>query len=152
MPKTIHAGRCRLAFFGLFPVILGIGLTWLYAYIFTIAGVYDNASAATQVGSALRHLAWPAESKVFNRCDGMAGGAAAPFAHPLPALPLQWRCILLPQKACTTSQSNFNYILSQAPWFRAPYPGQWGSPIFNTSGDGVAGSMQGNMPRLAQPA
>ncbi|KAI7844268.1 hypothetical protein COHA_002066 [Chlorella ohadii] len=76
---------CGLAFFGLFPVILGIGLTWLYAYIFTIAGVYDNASAATQ-------------------------------------------------KACTTSQSNFNYILSEAPWFRAPYPGQWGSPIFNTSG------------------
>lgn len=75
-----------------------------------------------------------------------------PTAHPMPALPLQWRHTLLPQKACTTSQSNFNYILSETPWFRAPYPGQWGSPIFNTSGDGVAGSMQGNMPRLAQPA
>jgi nucleobase transporter 1/2 len=57
----------------------------LYAYIFTVAGVYDNSSPETQ-------------------------------------------------KACTTSQSNFNYILSEAPWFRVPYPGQWGSPIFTTSG------------------
>lgn len=40
----------------------------------------------------------------------------------------------LAQKACTTSQSNFNYILSEAPWFRVPYPGQWGSPIFTTTG------------------
>lgn len=76
---------CGLAVFGLFPVILGIGVTWLYAYIFTVAGVYDSASPETQ-------------------------------------------------KACTTSQSNFNYILSEAPWFRVPYPGQWGSPIFTTSG------------------
>ena len=52
-----------------------------------------------------------------------------PPTHSLPAP-------LLPplQKACTTSQSNFNYIISTAPWVRVPYPGQWGSPIFSASG------------------
>ena len=39
-----------MAIFGLFPVLLGLGLTWLYAFIFTVAGVYDGASAETQVG------------------------------------------------------------------------------------------------------
>lgn len=74
-----------MAVFGLFPVLLGLGLTWLYAFVFTVSGVYDGASAETQ-------------------------------------------------KACTTSQSNFNYIISTAPWVRVPYPGQWGSPIFSASG------------------
>lgn len=40
---------CRVAVFGLFPVVLGLGLTWLYAFIFTAAGVYDGAAAETQV-------------------------------------------------------------------------------------------------------
>lgn len=44
---------CRWPVFGLFPVLLGLGLSWLYAYIFTVAGVYDNASADTQVRPAL---------------------------------------------------------------------------------------------------
>lgn len=53
----------RLAFFGLFPVVLGIGLTWLYAYIFTIAGVYDGASPETQARRALCMLgAAPADA------------------------------------------------------------------------------------------
>lgn len=115
----------RLSFFSLFPVVLGIGLTWLYAWIFTIAGVYDSASPETQV----------------------RGLSAAPWFAPLlllasvkhtPALPsCCCRCGCLVQKACTTSQSNFNYILSEAPWFRVPYPGQYGSPIFTTTGDHV---------------
>lgn len=74
----------RAPIFGLFPVVLGLGLTWLYAYIFTVAGVYDGASAETQA-------------------------------------------------ACTTSQSNFDYIISRAPWIRLPYPGQWGAPIMTWS-------------------
>jgi nucleobase transporter 1/2 len=74
-----------MAVFGLFPVVLGLGLTWLYAYIATVAGAYDNSPPETQ-------------------------------------------------KSCTTDQANFDYILSVAPWFRFPYPGQWGSPIFNASG------------------
>lgn len=55
-PASDHhcpAAARRLAFFGLFPVVLGIGLTWLYAYVFTVAGVYDNASPETQARRAL---------------------------------------------------------------------------------------------------
>lgn len=37
------------------------------------------------------------------------------------------------QQACTTDQSNFGNILSTAPWFRVPYPGQWGAPLFTGS-------------------
>ncbi|EFN51042.1 hypothetical protein CHLNCDRAFT_141545 [Chlorella variabilis] len=84
---AFHLRRVKifgLAVFGLFPVILGLGLTWLYAYIATVAGAYDNASPETQ-------------------------------------------------QACTTWQSNSDYILSVAPWFRVPYPGQWGSPIFTAT-------------------
>jgi hypothetical protein len=44
------ASACRMAVFGLFPVLLGLGLTWLYAFVFTVSGVYDGASAETQVG------------------------------------------------------------------------------------------------------
>ncbi|KAL4431929.1 hypothetical protein ABPG77_000196 [Micractinium sp. CCAP 211/92] len=85
---AFHMRRVRIfgwPVFGLFPVLLGLGLSWLYAYIFTVAGVYDNASADTQ-------------------------------------------------KACTTSQSNFDNIISEAPWIRFPYPGQWGAPIFTSAG------------------
>lgn len=39
---------CRFHLFALFPVVLGLGLTWLYAAIFTWAGVYDNSSPQTQ--------------------------------------------------------------------------------------------------------
>ncbi|KAL4459050.1 hypothetical protein ABPG75_013915 [Micractinium tetrahymenae] len=85
---AFHLRRVRIfgwPVFGLFPVLLGLGLTWLYAYIFTVAGVYDGTSPETQ-------------------------------------------------KACTTSQSNFDNIISEAPWIRVPYPGQWGSPIFTSAG------------------
>ncbi|KAL4853742.1 Nucleobase-ascorbate transporter 1 [Chlorella vulgaris] len=85
---AFHMKRVKifgLAVFALFPVILGLGLTWLYAYIATVAGAYDNSSEATQ-------------------------------------------------NSCTTHQSNFGNILSIAPWFRVPYPCQWGAPIFSATG------------------
>lgn len=44
--------------FALFPVILGLGLTWLYAYIATVAGAYDNSSEATQVGPPKTDSSW----------------------------------------------------------------------------------------------
>lgn len=60
----------RLAVFGLFPVILGLGLTWLYAYIATVAGAYDNASPETQVGGR-----W------------LGGGVPVPAGLACPAVP-----------------------------------------------------------------
>ena len=74
---------CRFRLFELFPVLLAIGLTWLYAYIVTIAGTYDNYSR---------------DSNFY--------------------------------KYCRTDQST---VLSDSPWFRWPYPGQWGGPIFTWS-------------------
>jgi hypothetical protein len=55
-------------------VLLGILLTWLIAWLLTIGGAYNSASAATQA-------------------------------------------------ACRTDQS---HVLHNSPWFRFPYPGQWG--------------------------
>jgi hypothetical protein len=46
-----HMRRIKIfgmAVFGLFPVVLGLGLTWLYAYIATVAGAYDNSPPETQ--------------------------------------------------------------------------------------------------------
>lgn len=37
-----------LPVFSLFPVLLGLGITWLYAFIMTEAGVYSNSSPSTQ--------------------------------------------------------------------------------------------------------
>jgi hypothetical protein len=40
------------------------------------------------------------------------------------ASPLQLSLVLpVKQKACRTDQSN---VLAHSPWFRFPYPGQWG--------------------------
>ncbi|GAB4815990.1 hypothetical protein N2152v2_003036 [Parachlorella kessleri] len=71
--------------FAMFPVILAIGITWLYAYIMTVAGVYDDSKPETQ-------------------------------------------------QSCTTWASNNGNVLSEASWFRVPYPGQWGAPIFTSTG------------------
>ena len=46
---------CSAPIFGLFPVILGLGLTWLYAYIATVAGAYDNSSPETQQSCTTSH-------------------------------------------------------------------------------------------------
>lgn len=118
-------------------------MTWLYAYIFTVAGVYDSASPETQVRAQwhssvvqLRHRdiwllpGWVACVWDVCRCSMCDQHTPLNPRHVAAAA-------LLLQKACTTSQSNFNYILSEAPWFRVPYPGQWGSPIFTTSGAGA---------------
>jgi hypothetical protein len=64
----------RLRIFELFPVLLGILLSWFIAWLLTISGVYNSAAPAVQA-------------------------------------------------ACRTDQSN---VLFNSPWFRFPYPGQWG--------------------------
>ena len=51
-------------FFELFPVVLGLGITWVYAVILTKAGVYDHsptltqASCRTDQSSALSQSKW----------------------------------------------------------------------------------------------
>ncbi|KAK9829197.1 hypothetical protein WJX72_004442 [[Myrmecia] bisecta] len=72
----------KMLAFQLFPVLLAILVTWIYAIIVTEAGAYDNSSAATQA-------------------------------------------------ACRTDQSD---VLRLSPWFRFPYPGQWGAPTFSWAG------------------
>ena len=34
------------------------------------------------------------------------------------------------QKACRTDQTD---VLARSPWFRVPYPGQWGRPVFTVA-------------------
>ena len=108
----------RLAVFALFPVVLGLGITWLYAYIFTVAGVYDSSSPQTQVRAAgrqaLRAAARRPPMPTWHRCR-----------HP--------RGITL-QAACTTS----NAIIDETPWIRLPYPGQWGAPIMSWQSEPAA--------------
>jgi hypothetical protein len=65
---------CRLRIFELFPVLLGILLSWFIAWLLTIGGVYNSSSADVQA-------------------------------------------------ACRTDQST---VLYNSPWFKFPYPGQWG--------------------------
>jgi hypothetical protein len=73
-PSFTLFSRCRLRIFELFPVLLGILLSWFIAWLLTIGGVYNAAAPAVQA-------------------------------------------------ACRTDQSN---VLFNSPWFRFPYPGQWG--------------------------
>lgn len=72
-------GCARLRLFELFPVLLGILLSWFIAWLLTIGGAYNSSPADVQA-------------------------------------------------ACRTDQSN---VLFNSPWFRFPYPGQWG-PIHIT--------------------
>ncbi|KAF8056380.1 NAT1 [Scenedesmus sp. PABB004] len=65
-------GRVRL--FELFPIVLGIAISWFVAWLLTITGVYDGAAPEVQA-------------------------------------------------ACRTDTSS---VLANSPWFRFPYPGQWG--------------------------
>lgn len=121
--------------FGLFPVLLGLGLTWLYAYIFTVAGVYDGASANTQARPQLAcarvlacgtsaPAAWGA-LRLRVRASMRSGQQHSRHPLPLhPRPPITTTSSYVLQKACTTSQSNFDNIISEAPWIRFPYPGQ----------------------------
>ncbi|KAM7055915.1 solute carrier family 23 member 1-like isoform 1-T1 [Acridotheres tristis] len=69
--------------FQIFPVLLGLSLSWLLCYVLTVTSVLPAAP------SAYGHLA---------RTDARGD------------------------------------VLSQAPWFRLPYPGQWGTPTVSLAG------------------
>lgn len=48
---------CRLRIFELFPVLLGIAVTWIIAAIITASGAYNNASASQQQYCKTNNLA-----------------------------------------------------------------------------------------------
>ena len=74
---------CSFRLFELFPVLLAIAVTWVYAIIVTEAGGYDG---------------YDEKSNFY--------------------------------QYCRTDQSS---VLRDSSWFRWPYPGQWGGPIFTWS-------------------
>uniref|UniRef100_A0A803VZX2 Solute carrier family 23 member 1 n=1 Tax=Ficedula albicollis TaxID=59894 RepID=A0A803VZX2_FICAL len=86
LPSYQRAEKCHFSpiyLFQIFPVLLGLSLSWLLCYVLTVASVLPAAPAA------YGHLA---------RTD--TRGA----------------------------------VLAQAPWFRLPYPGQWGRPTVSLAG------------------
>ncbi|KAJ8002893.1 hypothetical protein DPEC_G00163680 [Dallia pectoralis] len=86
--KKLHTSRIYI--FQILPVLLGITLSWLICYIFTIYNV-------------------------------------------LPSHPGQYGYL-----ARTDLKGD---VIDQAPWFRFPYPGQWGLPTVNLAG--VVGILAG---------
>ncbi|XP_038061414.1 solute carrier family 23 member 1-like [Patiria miniata] len=86
--RKCHLSRFKL--FKLFPIILGVAVSWLFCVIFTATDVFPD--------------------------DPNAYGYAA--------------------------RTDLNsMLLERAPWFRFPYPGQWGTPTVTLSG--VLGIMAG---------
>ncbi|KAM3926594.1 solute carrier family 23 member 1-like [Leptodactylus fuscus] len=80
----------RLYVFQIFPVLLGISISWLICYILTITNVFPSK---------------PEAYGYFARTDVKGN------------------------------------VLSRAPWFRFPYPGQWGMPTVSL--EGVFGILAG---------
>jgi len=70
---TITISGMRLPIFELFPILASIIVVWIYAYILTEAGVWEEDSI------------------------------------------------------CRT---DYRDVISDSPWFRVSYPGQWGAPVF----------------------
>ncbi|XP_019400699.1 PREDICTED: solute carrier family 23 member 1-like [Crocodylus porosus] len=86
LPAYQRAKKChfsRIYLFQIFPVLLGLSLTWLMCFVFTVTNVFPSNP------EAYGYLA---------RTDIKVG------------------------------------VLSQAPWFRFPYPGQWGVPTVSLAG------------------
>ncbi|KYO17514.1 solute carrier family 23 member 1 [Alligator mississippiensis] len=86
LPAYQRAKKCyfsRIYLFQIFPVLLGLSLTWLMCFVFTVTNVFPSNP------EAYGYLA---------RTD-IKGD-----------------------------------VLSQAPWFRFPYPGQWGVPTISLAG------------------
>ncbi|KFZ56979.1 Solute carrier family 23 member 1, partial [Antrostomus carolinensis] len=86
LPSYQRGKNCHLSpvyLFQIFPVLLGLSLSWLFCYVMTVTNV-------------------------------------------LPADPTAYGHL-----ARTDSRGD---VLSQAPWFRLPYPGQWGTPTVSLAG------------------
>ncbi|XP_074757556.1 solute carrier family 23 member 1-like isoform X1 [Athene noctua] len=86
LPSYQRGKKCHLSpvyLFQIFPVLLGLSLSWLLCYILTVTDVLPADP------TAYGHLA-----RTDTRGD----------------------------------------VLSQAPWFRLPYPGQWGVPTVSLAG------------------
>uniref|UniRef100_A0A8C9F1Y9 Solute carrier family 23 member 1 n=1 Tax=Pavo cristatus TaxID=9049 RepID=A0A8C9F1Y9_PAVCR len=86
LPSYQRGKKCHFSpiyIFQIFPVLLGLSLSWLLCYVLTVTDVLPMDP------SAYGHLA-----RTDTRGD----------------------------------------VLSQAPWFRLPYPGQWGMPTVSLAG------------------
>uniref|UniRef100_A0A8C5TXV3 Solute carrier family 23 member 1 n=1 Tax=Malurus cyaneus samueli TaxID=2593467 RepID=A0A8C5TXV3_9PASS len=86
LPSYQRGKKCHFSpvyLFQIFPVLLGLSLSWLLCYMLTVTGV-------------------------------------------LPADPTAYG-----HMARTDTRGD---VLSQAPWFRLPYPGQWGKPTVSLAG------------------
>ncbi|XP_072779389.1 solute carrier family 23 member 1 isoform X2 [Taeniopygia guttata] len=86
LPSYERGKKCHffpIYLFQIFPVLLGLSLSWLLCYVLTVTSVLPEAP------SAYGHLA-----RTDSRGD----------------------------------------VLSRAPWFRLPYPGQWGTPTVSLAG------------------
>uniref|UniRef100_A0A663MU18 Solute carrier family 23 member 1 n=1 Tax=Athene cunicularia TaxID=194338 RepID=A0A663MU18_ATHCN len=86
LPSYQRGKKCHLSpvyLFQIFPVLLGLSLSWLLCYVLTVTDVLPADP------TAYGHLA-----RTDTRGD----------------------------------------VLSQAPWFRLPYPGQWGVPTVSLAG------------------
>uniref|UniRef100_F6R532 Solute carrier family 23 member 1-like n=1 Tax=Monodelphis domestica TaxID=13616 RepID=F6R532_MONDO len=79
--KKCHVSKLYL--FQIFPVLLGLSISWILCYVLTVTNVFPSSP------SAYGYLA---------RTDTKGS------------------------------------VLSQAPWFRIPYPGQWGLPTISLAG------------------
>ncbi|XP_066175490.1 solute carrier family 23 member 1-like [Sylvia atricapilla] len=86
LPSYQKDKKCHFSpiyLFQIFPVLLGLSLSWLLCYVLTVTSV-------------------------------------------LPAAPTAYGHL-----ARTDTRGN---VLAQAPWFRLPYPGQWGTPTVSLAG------------------
>ncbi|XP_021269471.1 solute carrier family 23 member 1-like isoform X2 [Numida meleagris] len=86
LPSYQRGKKCHFSpiyLFQIFPVLLGLSLSWLFCYVLTVTDVLPMDP------TAYGHLA-----RTDTRGD----------------------------------------VLSQAPWFRLPYPGQWGMPTVSLAG------------------
>ncbi|XP_063252289.1 solute carrier family 23 member 1-like isoform X2 [Prinia subflava] len=86
LPSYQRGKKCHLSpiyLFQIFPVLLGLSLSWLLCHVLTVTSVLPAAP------TAYGHLA-----RTDTRGD----------------------------------------VLSRAPWFRLPYPGQWGTPTVSLAG------------------
>ncbi|XP_042441915.1 nucleobase-ascorbate transporter 12-like [Zingiber officinale] len=78
-------------------VPLGLGITWLIAFLLTELGVYS-----------------------YKGCDANAPASNIVTAYCRKHVPRMKHC-----------RVNTSHALRSAPWFRFPYPLQWGTPVFN---------------------
>ncbi|XP_051480516.1 solute carrier family 23 member 1-like [Apus apus] len=86
LPSYQRGKKCHFSpvyLFQIFPVLLGLSLSWLLCYVLTVTDVL------------------PADPKAYGHL------------------------------ARTDTRGD---VLSQAPWFRLPYPGQWGVPTVSLAG------------------